>query len=181
MGLMWAFGNKNTSKNVSSPALHFRLHVTLSVCSLLKVFLCSVVQLSSHFSMFPCISVHVCACVFLPQCVAKCARRGGDRVSAAVREPGCSAQLRLWQRARGTSPDRGCPSWANQAWALVDGSAHAFHRVQRCVTDPLMDSNMFSTVSAALCWSLVCVCSDNEGDSVRLMKSRRPPSLHLCW
>lgn len=27
----------------------------------------------------------------------------------------------------------------------------------------------------------VCFCSDNEGDSVCLMKSLRHPSLHLCW
>lgn len=64
----------------------------------------------------------------------------------------------------GHRPTHGRPNWAYQTRALV----HAFSRVQRCGTDRLMDSNMFSTVSAALCRSLVCVCvsSDNEGDRV---------------
>lgn len=102
------------------------------------------------------VCVYICVCLL--QCMEECARQGGDRVPAVVHEPGCSVQLCLWWIARGTSPCSGCPGWANQAWALVVGSAHGFRYVQRCGTDPLMDSNMFSAVSVVLCWSLVCVC-----------------------
>lgn len=54
-----------------------------------------------------------------------------------------------------------------------------YRRVQRCGTDRLMDSNMFSTVSAALCWSLACVYVQIMKVTVCLMRSLHPPSLRL--
>ena len=122
MGVIWVFG-----------CCYGETKMSLFQKYILDFAWCSPCPLSVYFALwssFPhisacycyilmCVCVCVCVCVFLPQCVAECARQGGDRVLAAACEPGCSALRCQWQRARGTSPDRGCPSWANQAWALV--------------------------------------------------------------
>lgn len=112
------------------------------------------VQLSSHFCVFLCILVFV----FLPQRAAECTGHGGDRVSAAVCEPGCSAQLCPWQTAKGgRRPTVAAPAGPIRRERPWTEERMPYRRVQRCGTDRLVDSNMFSTVSAALCWSLACV------------------------
>ena len=128
---------------------------------------CSPCPLSVYFALwssFPHISacycyilIRVCVCV----CVCVC-------VPASVCGRVC--QARRWQGA-GRGPWTwllGCALPVTESegdiarpWLPQLGqsgvSARAFRHVQRPVTDPLMDSNVFSTVSAALCWSPVCV------------------------